>query len=322
MLGLNQQPITNNQIMPKIIGAFSLALACAFARPALAQTPTPPPVTAPKPIAQMTLAKAIQLAVPKLTAKQKQLYKDAVAKGKKANLFTVVGDCNSQPAVYVRRVANGEFNLTKQTARIQQTAKYFQPSWSRVSLAARGGFGAAAMMDPTWADGAMCGTTRGPFECELWQSGASIVFVELGTGDQYEWQAFEKNYRAMLVMGLKEGVLPVLVTKADRLEENSGAPSDFINNVVRKLAKEYQLPLLDFAPAARLLPMNGLLYESCFNDSKQESDPVKSAAMLNACQTKKEAAGDKTDLRFHLTGAAQDLHLQLTLQTLMAITNY
>ena len=300
----------------------ALACACALARPALGQTPTPPTRAAPKPAAQMTLAKAIQLAVPKLTARQKQMYKDAVAKGKKASLFTVAGDCNSQPAVYVQRVANGEFNLGKQPARIQQTAKFFQPSWSRVSLAARGGFSAAAMMDPTWTDGAMCGITRGPFECELWQSGASIVFVELGTGDQYEWQSFEKNYRAMLEMGLKEGVLPVLVTKADRLEENSGAPGDFINTMTRKLAKEYQLPLLDFALAARMLPLNGLLYESCFNDSKQESDPVKSAAMLNACQTKKEAAGDKTDLRFHLTGAAQDLHLQLTLQTLMAITNY
>ncbi|HQZ21819.1 MAG TPA: SGNH/GDSL hydrolase family protein [Thermoflexales bacterium] len=297
----------------------ALASACALARPAQAQTTKPPVQTAPKPAAQMTLAKAIQLAVPKITARQKQTYRDAAAKGKNLNLFTVVGDCNSQPAVYVQRVANGQFNLNKQTARIQQTAKYFQPSWARVSLAARGGFSAAAMMDPTWADGAMCGTTRGPFECELWQSRASIVFVELGTGDQYEWQAFEKNYRAMLDMGLKDGVLPVLVTKADRLEENSGAPSDYINGVVRKLAKEYQLPLLDFALAARMLPLSGLLYESCFNDSKQESDPVKANAMLNACQTKKEAAGDKTDLRFHLTGAAQDLHLQLTLQTLDAI---
>jgi hypothetical protein len=104
---------------------FALLLACAcvgaLARPAQAQTPTPPPRATPKPAAQLTLAKAIQLAVPKLTAKQKQMYKDAAAKGKNLNLFTVVGDCNSQPAVYVRRVANGEFSLTRQPPRLQQT---------------------------------------------------------------------------------------------------------------------------------------------------------------------------------------------------------
>jgi hypothetical protein len=50
-------------------------------------------------------------------------------------------------------------------------------------------------------------------------------------------------------------VLPVLVTKADDLESiQGGASFNFINDTLRKLAAEYQLPLDDFHAASRTLP--------------------------------------------------------------------
>jgi hypothetical protein len=144
------------------------------------------------------------------------------------------------------------------------------------------------MMDPIWADGALCGAKQGPFECEVWVSRASIVFVELGTGDQLAWREFEENYRPLVRHALDKGALPVLVTKADDIEVAGGARSGYLNDVIRKLAREYDAPLLDFHAATRALPNTGLIDE-----------------------------GDKD---FHLNEAGMDRHIECTLQTLTAIT--
>ena len=57
--------------------------------------------------------------------------------------------------------------------------------------------------------------------------------------------------------------------------------------MIRRLASEYNVPLLDFWQATRTLPNNGLL--------------------------------DEGGLNFHLSPAGRDLHLVATLQTLDAI---
>jgi hypothetical protein len=226
--------------------------------------------------------------IPAITPQQRAVYRGAVKAGKDPSVFTVVGDCNSQPAVYLQRLASGQFDASTLDARLQGVVQQFAPSFSRISLAAEGGLGAGMMMDPMWADGALCDKNAGPFACELWVSRASVVFISLGTQEQYSWKDFEKNYRPMIEHALGKGVLPVLVTKADDIETASGAPSGSINDVIRKLAKEYSVPLLDFHAAAQELPNGGLIDE-----------------------------GDKD---FHQSYAGMDRRILTTLQTLAAIT--
>lgn len=227
--------------------------------------------------------------IPEITPAQRAIYRASAAKGKDLAMFTVVGDCNSQPAVYLHRLASGQFDASQLEPSLQAIVQRFSQSFGRISLAAQGGFGAGMMMDSTWADGALCDVKggQGPFACELWVSRASVVFIALGTQEQFDWQSFEQNYRPMIEHAQAKGVLPVLVTKADDIETASGAPSGHINGVIRRLAAEYGVPLLDFAAAARELPNNGLIDE-----------------------------GDKD---FHLSYAGMDRRLVATLQTLAAI---
>ena len=225
--------------------------------------------------------------IPRITPQQRAIWLNSPRFGKDPHTFTVVGDCNAQPSVYLRRLAAGQFDASALEPRLQAIVARFSRSFGRVSLAAQGGFGAHSMMDPTWADGALCGTKQGPFECELWVSRASIVFIALGTQEQYTWQSFEQHYRPLIEHALSKGVLPVLVTKADDIETAAGAPAGYINGIIRRLAQEYQVPLLDFWAATRALPNNGLVDE-----------------------------GEKD---FHLSEAGMDRRLLTTLQTLAAI---
>lgn len=210
------------------------------------------------------------------------------ARSKDANVFTVIGDCNSVPEAYVGRLAMGLFDVGS-VPQFAPAIERFAPSFARNSVAAFAGFNSASVLDPQWANPQFCMAGEGPLDCELRRSKASIAFVALGTGDQFTWKDFEKNYRAVIERLLARKVLPVLVTKADDLEsQQGGAPVGYLNDVVRKLGKEYDVPVIDFWAATRTLPNHGMRWEGNEN--------------------------------FHMSAAGSDLRILLTLHTLAALT--
>ncbi len=207
--------------------------------------------------------------------------------GRDPNKFTVVGDCNAEPNAYLGRVAAGLYQVPSDHPYLLASISRFGKSFPHWSIAAKGGFRASSLLDVSWADPAECRAGENPLTCELRRSNAGFAFIELGTGDQFLWKEFDKNYRAILDTTLRYGVLPIAVTKADNLEAQAGAPNHAINDTIRKLAAEYGVPLLDFWQAAQGLPNGGLI--------------------------------DEGNADFHLSPAGSDLHLLVTLQTLAAL---
>ena len=221
-----------------------------------------------------------------ITSKAKKLYQ-AKAPNKNPSAFTVIGDCNSVPEAYQGRVAMGLFDVSKFPA-FAPAVERFTTSFMRNSQAAFRGFNSASMFDPVWANPNFCQAGEGVLPCELRRSQASIAFVSLGTGDQFTWKDFEKNYRGILDYLIKQNVLPVLVTKADDLElQQGGASAGYINNVVRKLGNEYGLPVIDFYAATRSLPKFGMR--------------------------------DEGNENFHMSAEGSDTRILLTLQVLDAV---
>lgn len=196
--------------------------------------------------------------IPVITHHMRQVYANSTQRGKNPNMFTGVGDCSLAPAMRVWRLAERGVNLNRHPA-LQAAADFFSPSFYRpLLLAASPGFTSNSLSNPNWANPAYCKKGESPFVCDLRDSGASIVFINIGTNDLYYWFDFENNYRRLIEIALREGSLPVLVTKADDVEE-SRAGSGYINSVIRRLGKEYDLPVFDFWLASRQLPDNGLL---------------------------------------------------------------
>jgi hypothetical protein len=221
----------------------------------LAAPPAPP--APPKSAARAKLSSVITPITPKV----KKLYRDSVKAGRSPNLFTVIGDCNSEPDAYLWRLAAGTFDASKYPE-LHAVIEQFSWSFTRGSLAARGGFTAASMFDEAWADPRVCQPGEGPLACELRLSNASVAFIALGTGDTFQWQDFEASYRRIVSATLVAKVVPVLVTKADDLESQEGnAPPGFINDVVRRLGREYSVPVIDFWAATRNLPDYGMRWE-------------------------------------------------------------
>lgn len=246
-----------------------------------APPPPPPPTVGSGPSAPLPAW------IPTIDAHMRAVYAQSTQQGRNKRVFTVVGDCNSLTYYYLALVAKSIFDLQGQDY-LHSTIAEFNASFYRQSAAVAGGFNAASVLDPVWSDPRLCQIGESPFACELRTSQASIVFILLGTGDQYDWPNFTTNYRRLIDFSLANGVLPVLVTKADSLEyQVGGAPRDTINGDIRALAQQYDVPLIDFSAATQNLPNHGLLVEGG-ND-------------------------------FHLSAAGMGVHVMTTLQTLDAL---
>jgi hypothetical protein len=244
----------------KLSGAVSaLPVAGAVASP----IPTPSPTSAPVPTEPAASAGPGLLPswIPALTPHMRQVYASARRRGLNPASFSVAGDCNSEGNIFTQLIAYDLIDLTN-TPYLRSTARYFKDSTFRKSMAVAGGFSAATIMDPMWSFPEYCRLDEGPFACELRTSKSSIVFIGLGTGDHFQWQDFEAHYRAPIEYALKAGVLPVLVTKVDALEsQEGGATQGYINDVIRRLGAEYDVPVVDMWKATRDLRDGGLTDE-------------------------------------------------------------
>jgi hypothetical protein len=140
---------------------------------------------------------------------------------------------------------------------LSPTIHYFSGSFSRSSPAAVGSFSTSKELDPSFAKPG-CAAGETPLACEYRLNKPSVALILLGTGDQHSWQGFEARYRKIIEYTIQQGIVPVLITKADDLESKEDtAPAGFTNGVIRRLAQEYDVPLLDLRAAVDPLPNHG-----------------------------------------------------------------
>jgi hypothetical protein len=202
-----------------------------------------------------------------VTSTSREIFLHGVALGNRADVFSKVGDSNTDNPAFLYPFDYGSYDLGDYGG-LQLTIDYFKGSFSRSSAAAKGGFSTSKVLDPANADG-RCQGGETPLACEYRLNRPAVALILLGTGDQHTWQGFEARYRQIIEYSIDQGVIPVLMTKADDLEslENT-APAGFTNSMIRQLAQEYDVPLLDLRRAVESLPNHG-----CIADGFHYSTP-------------------------------------------------
>jgi hypothetical protein len=191
-----------------------------------------------------------------ITAHARQIFVAGQALGNQADVFSKVGDSNTDNPAFLTPFDTGNFSLGSYSD-LALTINYFKGSFSRISSAAVGGFSTAKVLDPA-NDRGPCNPGETPLACEYRVNKPSVALILLGTGDQHSWQGFEARYRTVIEYTIQQGIVPVLMTKADDLESKEDtAPVGFTNDTIRRLAKEYDVPLLDLRQAVTPLPNLG-----------------------------------------------------------------
>lgn len=183
------------------------------------------------------------------------IYEYGIYLGNDPTHFSVIGDCQNVSSYFMSVFDNpGEYNLGPDYSHLQPTIDYYSGSFSRQSLAVKGGFNAAAVLSPLRSDPESCNANESPLDCELRTWKPSIVIVSMETWwSEKPAEEYDKYMRRVLDRIIETGALPVIATKADNLEGNHA-----INATVAQIAYDYEIPLWNFWAAVQPLPNHGL----------------------------------------------------------------
>ena len=190
-----------------------------------------------------------------ISARARWIYEYGLSQGNDPTHFSIIGDCQNVSSYFLSVFDSpGEFSLGSEYAYLQPTIDYYRGSFSRKSLAVKGGFNAAAVLSPFRADKKSCNPNESPLDCELRTWNPSIVIVSMETWWSEKPAAeYDKYMRKVLDQIIETGALPIIATKADNLEGDNS-----INATIAQIAYEYEIPMWNFWAAVHPLPDHGL----------------------------------------------------------------
>jgi hypothetical protein len=192
--------------------------------------------------------------IPTLSARAKQVFQHGQEMGNDLHSFSRIGDCQSVPAIFLGIYDSDRYWLPTDHEYLQLTIDQFSGSFSRPNVTVKDGFGVSSVLSPLMADPKLCQTTETPLECEYRLQKPIIAFIAMGTN----WKpnssvTFERYLRQVVEFCIEHGIVPVLMTKADNIEQ------DYLLNVsIARVAYDYDMPLLNSWLAVQYLPNHGL----------------------------------------------------------------
>jgi hypothetical protein len=189
---------------------------------------------------------------PQTVATVRMIYGVGQAFNRNPAAFSKLGDSTIENPYFLARFDTTEYNLGSYSY-LQPTLDAFRGSFGRDSVAVRRGLHSWSVYDPMWADPRQCIRPETVLSCEIRLNNPMMLIIKLGSNDVGVPDQFEANMRRLVVDTTMQGVIPVLSTKADRHEG-----SNTNNEIIRKLAAEYNVPLWDFDLLAGTLPARGL----------------------------------------------------------------
>jgi hypothetical protein len=193
--------------------------------------------------------------VPTLSPRALEIYRQGIAMGNDPKAFSKVGDCQSIKEAFMGLFdLKDRYVLTEDHKKFQDAIDNFSGHYNTDGEGVKGGFNAAAVLSPMWANPDVCLPGENPLECEIRVTKPTFMFIRLEvwwdgrTADQYE-----AYMRRIIEYAIAHGVVPILATKADNLEGDGS-----LNETTAKLAYEYDIPLWNFWLAVQDLPHHGL----------------------------------------------------------------
>lgn len=183
----------------------------------------------------------------------REIYAQGRLRGRNGSAFSKLGDSLIATPSFFTQFDAGVYDLGPYEY-LQPAIDYFAGSYERYGVALRPGLHAWGVFDPLWANKDWCQPNETMIACEIRLNNPGVLLILLGTNDSGSPGNFAHNIRKVVEFCIENGVVPVLVTKADRFE----GPENTNNNLLREIAGEYSIPLWDYDLVAGTIPDRGL----------------------------------------------------------------
>lgn len=223
-----------------------------------AATPEPIATETPNPLAFINGIPVDEIVVlpDDVIAKMKDVFATGQALGRDPHRFSKLGDSVIANADFLTRFDEPSAYTLGPYEYLQPIIDHYPGSWDRYGVGIRIGLSAWGVFDPMWADKEWCEPNEAMIDCEFRLNNPSVVLIHLGTNDTNE--SFERFLRQTVQHSIDNGVIPILLTKADRYESYLYEEENRNNNIIRQVAADLQVPLVDFDLVADTLPNRGL----------------------------------------------------------------
>lgn len=253
-----------SSVVPTATTEGALAVQGQSPRPSPSPVFTPVPISTLKPASPspvLPTAEPVRLppedwklwpVIPQVPPNARRLYQQGLALGNDPHAFSVLGDCQSLPEIFMGVFDTDTSLVAGLPPGLQAVVANFAGSFNRYSPTVKSGATAGAILWDAWHENKYtCQTGETPLDCELRLHKPSIVIINLGT--HYETRNI-LYLRKILDRLTAQGVVPILATKADNRELD-----ERLNLEMAILADEYEVPLWNFWAAVSDLPDHGLV---------------------------------------------------------------
>ena len=183
----------------------------------------------------------------------RQIYAKGESLARDPQVFSILGDSLIATPQSLAQWDSDDYILGEY-AFLQPALDQYAGSFGRYGPSVRVGLHSWSVFDPLWADEEFCLPNEDVLTCEIRLSNPSAMIIFLGSNDAGSPGGFNVNYRQLVETLIDQGIVPILATKADRFEGEDNAN----NSIIRKVAADFQLPLMEFDLLADTLPGRGL----------------------------------------------------------------
>ena len=253
----------NNQVAVAVYSPTKLPFKPATPVPVMEKTATPTPFIQNPPPTSWKDWSVLPITV---SEELKLLYEQGIQNGNDPHAYSIFGDCQSLPEVFLGIYDhNPDFDIIN-NASINETVTNFQGSFDRYSPTVKDGTTEGALLYSLWNDNkeGYCNRNETPIDCELRVHKPSIVFIRVGT----HYESRNEEYLIRIIENLLDKeIVPVIVTKADNREKD-----ERINETLVRLAARYGLPVWNFWASVQPLDKHGVELGSTANITAEAYD--------------------------------------------------
>lgn len=184
----------------------------------------------------------------------RDIFAQGQAMGRNSSVFSILGDSLIATPQSLAQWDGDQYILSEEYAYLQPTIDHFTGSYGNYGASVRVGLHSWSVFDPLWADKEFCQPNEDVLACEIRLNNPAIMLIFLGSNDAGSPGGFDFNMRQVVETVIAQGIVPVLATKADRFE----GPDNVNNTMIRQIAADFQVPLLEFDILADTIPGRGL----------------------------------------------------------------
>jgi hypothetical protein len=201
-----------------------------------------------------------------ITLRAHEIFALGQAMGNRATVFSKVGDSITDNAAFLKPIGQGKYNL-RDHVYLQPVVDYYLQetaldgnSFATTSLAAKGGWSVWHEFNTKSANPKYCQADETPLVCEYRVVRPSVALIMLGTNDVMTMSPgkYEEYMRQVIETSIGMGVIPIVSTIPDFYYQEVGNKVQVMNDIIVRLAAEYQIPLWDYWGSMQELPGQGL----------------------------------------------------------------